>query len=81
MKNSSTVETDNQAEAKELRRIADLVANGEFVAFAYSFCSKDGRGQYAGVIDSDLGTPDLIDEMVYDLKKALFESLEDDTCN
>ena len=81
MKSANTVMTDNQVEAKELHRIADLVANGEFVAFAYSYCSRDGKGQYVGVVDSGLGTPDLIDEMVYDMKKALFESLDDNSCN
>jgi len=64
--------------AADIRQIADEVESGQFIAVAVALCDDEGKGGHACMIDGERGTPELIDEMVNEVKEVLFESLDDD---
>lgn len=64
--------------AADIRDFADEVESGNFVAVAFALCDRDGRGGMGCCVNQHMATPDLLDEMVYDIKTKLFESFEDD---
>jgi hypothetical protein len=64
--------------AADIRLIANQVESGKFIAVAFSLCDDEGNGGHACMIDGERGTPELIDEMVDEMKTALFESLDDE---
>lgn len=72
------VETIDSAKmASDIRKLADEVEHGNYAAFALAICDEDGSANLACVVNQNMATPDLIDEMVGDIKRALFASLED----
>jgi hypothetical protein len=64
--------------ANELRRIAKLVQQGKHFAVAYIVIDENGDSACGGVIDEKYQTKEIFDKMVYELKTALFESLEEE---
>ena len=65
--------------AANIRQFADEVERGDYIAVAFAICDKEGTGGMGCGVDQNYATPELLDEMVHDIKVKLFESLEDDT--
>jgi len=62
--------------ADSVREIAREIESGNFVAFAMVGCDQDGNASQACMVHPDKATHDLLDEMVYEIKKTLFASFE-----
>ncbi len=63
--------------ATELRRLADKLESGDgFVVLAFMSCDYDREGGPFVLVDRDVATVELIDEMSDSMKDALFEGLE-----
>jgi hypothetical protein len=64
--------------ADKTRCIADEVERGKCIAFAFALCNEEGTGQTACMVDGERCMPDLMDEMIHEIKLALFESYGDE---
>lgn len=62
--------------AESIRKIADEIEKGEFVAFAMVGCDDEGGSLQACMVNPEMATHELIDEMVYETKRMLFASYE-----
>lgn len=67
---------DLRGMAENVRQIADEIEKGGFVAFAMVGCGEDGTASQACMVNSNFATHDLLDEMVHEIKRTLFESYE-----
>lgn len=72
------VDMEPHALAANIREFADQVERGDFAAVAFAICDKDGGGGHGCCVNHHLATPDLIDEMVGTLKKAMWDSYGDE---
>lgn len=62
--------------ADSVRQIAEEIEKGGFIAFAMVGCDQDGTSSQACMVNSSFATHDLLDEMVHEIKRTLFESFE-----
>ena len=67
---------DPKKMATQLRLMADEVEKNDFVAFAIVSCDQEGNAHNFCLVDVDLATHDLLDEMAYSCKAMLIDSYE-----
>lgn len=76
MSRPKIVDIDLKGMANTVREIADEIERGGFIAFAMVGCDPDGGSSQSCMVNAEFATYDLLDEMVHEIKKTLFESYE-----
>lgn len=62
--------------AESIRELASQIEKGELIAFAMVGCDTDGGSIQTCMVNPEIATHDLLDEMVYEIKRSLFASYE-----
>lgn len=70
------VDVDLTQMANEVCEVAGEIKQRKFIAFAMIGCTSEGDAVRLCFVDPRIATHDLLDEMVHDAKKMLFESHE-----